>query len=117
MKKSVSIMLAALMLGGAPLAQAADLPEWLTGEWQQERGDRWTEELWSLPRGGVMIGMGRSGRGESLQSWEVMRIVRAADGTLTLHAAPEGGKEREHQLWARGPQARFNRQEPPPGNQ
>ena len=68
MKKSVSIMLAALMLGGAPLAQAADLPEWLTGEWQQERG-------------------------ESLQSWEVMRIVRAADGTLTLHAAPEGGKE------------------------
>jgi len=92
-KKSVSIMLAALMLGGAPLAQAADLPEWLTGEWQQERGDRWTEELWSLPRGGVMIGMGRSGRGESLQSWELMRIVRAADGTLTLHAAPEGGKE------------------------
>ena len=93
MKKSVSIMLAALMLGAAPLAQAADLPEWLTGEWQQERGDRWTEELWSLPLGGVMIGMGRSGRGESLQSWEVMRIVRAADGTLTLHAAPEGGKE------------------------
>ena len=40
-----------------------------------------------------MIGMGRSGRGESLQSWEVMRIVRAADGTLALHAAPEGGKE------------------------
>jgi len=92
-KKSGSIMLAALMLGAAPLAQAADLPEWLTGEWQQERGDRWTEELWSLPRGGVMIGMGRSGRGESLQSWEVMRVVRAADGTLTLHAAPEGGKE------------------------
>ena len=42
-------MLAALMLGWAPLAQAADLPEWLTGEWQQERGDRWTCLLYTSP--------------------------------------------------------------------
>lgn len=102
MKTSLSIMLAAMMLGAAPLAQAADLPEWLTGEWQQERGDRWTEELWSLPRGGVMIGMGRNGRGESLQSWEVMRIVRAADGSLALHTAPEGGKETVFPLLEQG---------------
>lgn len=93
MKKRVSTIATAWLLLLAPAAQAGELPDWLTGEWQQERGDRWTEELWTLPRGGVMIGLGRMGRGESLRSWEVMRIVRAADGSLTFHNAPEGGAE------------------------
>jgi hypothetical protein len=92
-KSGVSMIAAALMMAmGAP-ALAADLPDWLTGEWQQERGDRWSEEVWTLPRGGTMIGVGRMGRGESLGSWEVMRIVRAGDGSLAFHAAPEGGAE------------------------
>ena len=82
-----------LLLAMGTAGRAAELPDWLTGEWQQERGDRWTEELWTLPRGGVMLGVGRTGRGESLASWEVMRIVRGGDGSLTLHAAPEGGAE------------------------
>lgn len=84
---------AVLMMAVGVPACAADLPDWLTGEWQQERGDRWSEEVWTLPRGGTMIGVGRTGRGESLGSWEVMRIVRAGDGTLSFHAAPEGGAE------------------------
>ncbi|WP_420143488.1 DUF6265 family protein [Sphingobium sp.] len=92
MRKRVSMIAASLLLALAGRAHAADLPDWMTGEWLQQRDDRWSEEVWSLPRGGTMIGMGRVGRGESLRSWEVMRIVRAADGTLTLHAAPEGGK-------------------------
>ncbi|MEA3387944.1 DUF6265 family protein [Sphingobium sp. CCH11-B1] len=91
MKAGVSIVAAALLLMRAGAAGAADLPDWLTGEWQQQRGDRWAEEVWTLPRGGVMIGVGRTGRGESLSGWEVMRIVRAGDGTLAFHAAPEGG--------------------------
>lgn len=91
MKARVSIIAAALALSARANANAAELPDWLTGEWQQERGSRWTEEVWTLPRGGVMIGIGRSGSGESLKSWEVMRIVRGADGSLALHAAPEGG--------------------------
>jgi len=72
-------------------ASAGELPDWLSGEWLQKRDDRWTEEVWTLPRGGTMIGVGRTGRGETLRSWEVMRIIRAADGSLTLHAAPDGG--------------------------
>lgn len=91
MKRRVSSLAAALMLAVSLTAGAAELPDWLTGEWQQERGDRWTEEVWTLPRGGVMIGLGRTGRGDSLRSWEVMRIVRAADGSLAFHGAPEGG--------------------------
>ncbi|MCI4589758.1 DUF6265 family protein [Sphingobium sp. BYY-5] len=91
MKKRVSTIAAMLLLGLSATVSAGELPSWLTGEWQQEIGDRWTEEVWTLPRGGVMIGVGRTGRGESLRSWEVMRIVRAADGSLAFHGAPEGG--------------------------
>jgi hypothetical protein len=91
MKTRVSAILAACMLALSSGAWAGELPDWLTGEWQQQAGDRWSEEVWTLPRGGTMIGVGRTGRGESLRSWEVMRIVRAADGSLTFHGAPEGG--------------------------
>ena len=83
-------LLLSLSLSGK--ASAGDLPEWLTGEWIQQRADRWAEEVWTLPRGGTMIGVGRNGRGESQLGWEVLRLVRAADGTLTLHVAPEGGE-------------------------
>ncbi|BBF70766.1 DUF6265 family protein [Sphingomonas bisphenolicum] len=91
MKRRVSTIAAGLLLLFSGQGQAGELPDWLTGEWLQKRDDRWTEEVWTLPRGGTMIGVGRTGRGETLRSWEVMRIVRAADGSLTLHAAPEGG--------------------------
>ncbi|BBC99375.1 MULTISPECIES: DUF6265 family protein [Sphingobium] len=91
MRKHISIVAATLLLALSPPSWGGELPDWLTGEWLQNAGDRWSEEVWTLPRGGTMIGMGRVGRGESLRSWEVMRIVRAADGSLTLHAAPEGG--------------------------
>jgi len=91
MKKTVVMIAAALSMGLCAGAGAGELPDWLSGEWLQKRDDRWTEEVWTLPRGGTMIGVGRTGRGETLRSWEVMRIIRAADGSLTLHAAPEGG--------------------------
>ncbi|MDO7836161.1 DUF6265 family protein [Sphingobium sp. HBC34] len=91
MKRRVSFVAATLLLALSATGGAAELPDWLTGEWLQQRDDRWTEEVWTLPRGGTMIGMGRTGRGESLRSWEVMRIVRAADGSLAFHGAPEGG--------------------------
>ena len=85
------MVVAALLLALSATARAGELPDWLTGEWLQVRDDRWTEEVWTLPRGGVMIGVGRTGRGGVLRSWEVMRIVRAADGSLAFHGAPEGG--------------------------
>ena len=91
MKTRVATIATALLLGLSAHAGAGELPDWLTGEWQQERADRWTEEVWTLPRAGTMIGVGRTGRGESLRSWEVLRIIRAADGSLALHAAPDGG--------------------------
>ncbi len=92
-------IVAMLTLAGADAAQEQPvLPDWMTGCWEQSEGDRWTEECWMKPRGGVMLGMGRSGRGEKLGEWEVMRIVRDLPGgdgpaiRMALIAAP-GGKD------------------------
>ena len=64
---------------------------WLSGAWISETGDRWTEENWSTPRGGMMLGTGRSGRGEATRDWEFMRIAPDADGILAFWGSPKGG--------------------------
>ena len=77
------------------LAQAASapapMPAYLTGCWEERRDQgRWTEECWTAPRGGSMIGSGRDGQGDSVRHWEWMRIERGADGVLTFYASPKG---------------------------
>ena len=47
---------------------------WLAGCWEMRRDDRITEEQWMLPRGGVMMGMSRTVRGDSLIELEQVRI-------------------------------------------
>ena len=82
-----------LALAASPLCaeEAPSLPSWMAGCWEQQSGDRWTEECWTAPRAGIMLGSGRSGEGERLGSWEVMQIVRDADdGSLTFYGAPGG---------------------------
>ena len=78
------------VLVAAPVcADDAPLPAWLAGCWEHREGDRWTEECWTAPRAGIMLGSGRSGEGERLGSWEVMQIVRDPQpGALTFYGAP-----------------------------
>ena len=73
-------------------------PAWLAGAWSHADGERWTEEFWTHPRGGIMIGASREGRGETLRSWESIRIVRKADGTLAYVPMPNGGAPVEFAL-------------------
>lgn len=99
-----------LMLFSLPLALMSAqptpgpaLPEWMTGCWVQEEGERWTEECWTTPRGGVMLGSGRSGRDQQLASFEVMQIVLspAHDGqaaSMAFWGAP-GGEGRTSFAW------------------
>ena len=63
---------------------------WMSGDWVSETGDRWTEESWTTPRGGTMLGMGRSGRGAELRDWEYMRIAAEADGRPVFWGSPKG---------------------------
>lgn len=81
------------------------LPAWMAGCWEHRSGESWTEECWTRPRGGIMLGSGRSGTGGVLDSWEAMQIemVETDDpviSPLTFYGAP-GGTNRTAFYWQR----------------
>lgn len=82
-------MLALLIMAQAT-TPAVPMPSFLAGCWEQRVADRWTEECWTGPRGGLMIGSGRTGKGDTVHHWEYMRIERGADGALTFYGSPKG---------------------------
>ena len=79
-----------LLLLAEIAASPAPLPAFLAGCWEQRKADRWTEECWTSPRGGLMIGSGRDGKGDTVRHWEWMRIERGADGTTNFYGSPKG---------------------------
>jgi hypothetical protein len=66
-----------------------ELPAWLAGCWQQAEGSDWTEECWTAPHRGLMVGSGHSGSGERVSSYEFMRIELGAKGAV-FYGAPRG---------------------------
>jgi hypothetical protein len=90
MTKAIIAALALLLMGqAAPPATVGDLA-WMSGQWTAEESGRWTEESWSAPRGGVMLGHSRSGRGEALREFEFLRLQAGADGVPVYLAQPGG---------------------------
>lgn len=87
------LIAATLLLASASHAETpAAAPNWMAGAWAESRDGRWTEEYWTPERGGVMLGAGRSGKGDKLGSWEQTRIERGADGKWIFWGAPDGSK-------------------------
>ncbi len=90
-----TIAVAALGLMGAT-EPPARLPAWMAGCWVDSEGTSWNEECWTTPRGGIMLGSGRTGRGDQLDSWETMQIMLDAperDGSraaLAFYGSPRG---------------------------
>ena len=80
----------AMMLAAQPAARVEDLA-WMSGHWETSAGEGWTEEYWSAPRGGTMLGYSRAGRGETLREFEQLRLVAGADGVPVYMASPGGG--------------------------
>ena len=87
------MLLGVALLMSAPLAAAdhALLPAWMTGAWIEAKGESWTEEYWKPPRGGLMIGAGRNGKGKELLGWEATRIAIDKGGKIAFIASPDGG--------------------------
>jgi hypothetical protein len=83
----VFAMSAALSLEDSIQGAAIERLQWLSGCWEMRRGDRITEEQWMSPRGGVMIGMSRTVRGDSLVELEQVRI-ESRGGDLIYVASP-----------------------------
>ena len=85
-------LIAALLLALAQVAQGVAELSWLSGAWVERSDDgEWTEEYWTPPRGGMMIGAGMTGSGETLRHFEHMRIVSGRDRRIAFHAMPKGG--------------------------
>jgi hypothetical protein len=83
-----------LILAAAAWSAAVQAPgltdlAWLAGSWESRNAERWTEEWWTPPRGGLMIGGGRSGRDDKASSFEHMRIVAEPAG-LAFYGMPGG---------------------------
>jgi hypothetical protein len=80
----------------AQQTQVPEMPAWMAGCWEMRSEDRWAEECWTIPRGGMMLGSGRAGTGDEVASWETMRIALAVpDGEgavlpMAFVAAPGG---------------------------
>jgi hypothetical protein len=62
---------------------------WFAGRWERRAGSLTVEEQWLAPRGGVLLGVSRTTRGDSLVEFEFMRIHARGD-TLVLAAHPSG---------------------------
>ena len=81
------LIIAAAMAAESPPKPV--LPTWMAGCWEQKSGEDWVEECWTGARAGQMMGSSRTGKGETLQFFEHMRITADADGT-SFCALPKG---------------------------
>lgn len=86
MKRILCAMAGLLLMAQAPVDELA----WMSGTWAVEADGRWTEESWSPPRGGIMIGHNRSGRGDAVREFEFLRLQAGEDGVPTYFAQPGG---------------------------
>ena len=98
------LMAAALVAAtaAAPATRVDDLG-WLSGSWVSDTRQGWTEELWTAPRGGVMLGVNRSGKGERASGFEYMRIAADSAGRISFWASPQGAAAVPFRLVSSGP--------------
>ncbi|HEY6141418.1 MAG TPA: DUF6265 family protein [Thermoanaerobaculia bacterium] len=75
-------------LAAAP-AFATALPQWMAGSWRIDTPDARVEEHWTVPGGGMMLGMGRTVTAKGKTSFEFLRIAEV-DGRLAYLAQPQG---------------------------
>ena len=74
-------------------AQAAPRPSvaglgWMSGHWQTADGA--TEEDWSAPRAGMMLGTGRTIANGAVREYEFLRLQDGADGVAVYWGSPNG---------------------------
>ena len=86
---AIVLLATAVASTGAPQALTIQRVEWLQGCWQLTSPQRIVEEQWMRPRAGIMLGMGRTVRGETLVEYESV-LIREQEGRLAYEAHPSG---------------------------
>lgn len=90
----IGLAAVALLAQGQPVD--ADRLGWLTGSWEartvQAEGvpPAWTEEHWTRPRAGMLVGIGRRGQGMRPGLIEFMTIKPDGEGALMLEVVQSG---------------------------
>lgn len=72
MKRCIAAL--AAFLAVAAHAEALDDLSWMAGTWMQRKGTTDTEEQWLAPKGGLMLGVGRTVRDGKAVEFEMLRI-------------------------------------------
>ena len=85
-----------LLAIGITADEPASLEElnWLQGCWDGTDPNRQTEECWSSPAGGIMLGYGRTIGQDGTAGFEYLRIAER-EGDVILVAQPGGGPATE----------------------
>lgn len=73
----------------APQVSALERVGWMAGCWEQRSARGTVEENWMAPRGGGMLGVSRTVRGDTLSAWEFL-LIRERAGRLAYLANPSG---------------------------
>jgi hypothetical protein len=77
-------------------AKSLDALAWMAGSWSAADGAKTTEEHWTQPAGGLMLGLHRDVDGAKT-AFEFLRIEEKA-GKITCLAMPQGGKATPFEL-------------------
>ncbi len=85
------VALFAMLVSGASAAEGAGIERasWLQGCWELAAGGGSVEEHWMAPRGGNMLGMGRTVRDGALVEYELV-VIREQGDRLAYEAHPSG---------------------------
>ena len=79
-----------LLIPGAPSGPGVHQLAWMTGCWEFSAGERTVEEQWMAPRGGTMMGMSRTVRGDRTVAWETVLLREDSAGRVSYNAFPSG---------------------------
>jgi len=76
-------------MGASPPPGGIRRLSWLQGCWEADSADSSVEEQWMAPRGGTMVGVSRTVRGDRLVAYELV-VVREQGEQLAYEAHPSG---------------------------
>jgi len=77
------------LLAGVTQTRLIDRAAFMHGCWERRSGNRQVEEQWMRPRGGTMMGMSRTVRGDTVVEYEFVRLFER-NRALVYAAQPSG---------------------------
>ena len=107
MKRITFVGLAMLLTAATPAERSGktgvDKLSWMSGVWSGRQGHDRTEERWSPPKAGVMLGTNLTVSGSSAKAYEFLRIAADDKGRVIYWSSPQGRQAVPFELVAAAP--------------